>query len=91
MINKSKNKKSTDKDVKPNLVIKVCPNPGCEAVYHNCPKKHTKCNDCGGHIMFINEDTYKKKFSNNWFQYDFETGEYYRPLINSKNQLNSKK
>lgn len=60
-------------------LIKVCPVPGCEAVFHNCPKKHTKCNDCGGNIMQINEDTFWKKFSNNWFQYDFLTGEYYRP------------
>lgn len=60
-------------------LIKVCPDPGCEAVWHNCPKKHTKCNDCGGNIMQINEDTFWKKFSNNWFQYDFETGEYFRP------------
>lgn len=60
-------------------VIKVCPDPGCEAVWHNCPKSHTKCNDCGGRVMRINEETYFKKFSSNWFQYDFETGEYFRP------------
>ncbi len=61
-------------------VIKVCPDPSCEAVYHNCYIKHTRCNDCGGRIMKINETTYWKKFSNNWFQYDFITGEYYRPV-----------
>lgn len=60
-------------------LIKVCPDPGCGAVYHNCPKKQTRCNDCGGNIMQINEDTFWKRFSNNWFQYDFLTGEYYRP------------
>lgn len=27
----------------------------------------------------MDEDTFWKKFSNNWFQYDFESGEYYRP------------
>lgn len=69
-------------DMKALGLIKVCPDPGCEAVFHNCPKKHTKCNDCGGRIMQINEDTFWKKFSNNWFQYDFETGEYYRPSKN---------
>ena len=60
-------------------LIKVCPDPGCEAVYHNIPKSHTKCNDCGGNVMLINGETYWSKFSNNWFQYDFETMEIYRP------------
>jgi hypothetical protein len=57
----------------------VCPDPRCEAVYHNCPKNQTKCKDCGGNIMSINTSTYIKKFAQNWFQYDFTTGEYYRP------------
>lgn len=61
--------------------IKVCVDPGCEAVFHNSPKKHTRCNNCGGRIMSINESTYWKKFSYNWFQYDFLTGAYYRPQI----------
>jgi hypothetical protein len=60
-------------------LIKVCPDPGCEAVWHNIPKSYTKCNDCGGRVMLINEKTFWDKFSNNWFQYDFETGEYFRP------------
>jgi hypothetical protein len=59
-------------------LIKVCPNPQCEAVWHNIPREYTKCNDCGGRVMIINLDTYEKKFSNNWFQYDFNTGEYFR-------------
>ena len=59
--------------------IKVCPDPQCEAVWHCCPKIQTKCKDCGGNIIKINEDTFWKKFSKNWFQYDFETGEYFRP------------
>ena len=66
-------------------IIKVCPDPACEAVYHNCPKKHTKCNDCGGRIMQINEKTYWRKFSNNWFQYDFKTMEYFRPVSGELN------
>jgi hypothetical protein len=61
-------------------VIKVCPVPGCEAVYHHCPKSNTKCLDCCGNIMQINEETYIKKFKNNWFQYDFRTGQYYRAI-----------
>jgi hypothetical protein len=28
--------------------------------------------------MIINENTYFKKFSDNYFQYDFQTGNYYR-------------
>jgi hypothetical protein len=60
-------------------LIKVCPDPGCEAVWHNIPKSYTKCNDCGGRVMLINKDTFWSKFSNNWFQYDFETGKYFRP------------
>lgn len=57
--------------------IKVCPDPGCGAVWHNIPKKYTKCNDCGGRLIIINKKTYSKKFINNFFQYDFETGNYY--------------
>lgn len=29
--------------------------------------------------MEVNADTYWRKFSANWFQYDFNSGEYYRP------------
>ena len=60
-------------------LVKVCPDPGCEAVWHNIPQAYTKCNDCGGRVMLINENTYWNKFSNKWFQYDFETGNYFRP------------
>lgn len=60
-------------------VIKVCLDPTCEAVYHNCSKKLTRCNDCGGRILQINAKTYWNKFSKNWFQYDAESMEYYRP------------
>jgi len=56
-------------------LIKVCPDPNCEAIWHNIPKSYTKCNDCGGRVMLINEKTYRSKFLNNWFQYDFLTGE----------------
>jgi len=60
-------------------LIKVCGDPHCDAVWHYVPKSHTRCNDCGGRIMLINEETYWSKFSQNWFQYDFRTGEYFRP------------
>lgn len=62
------------------LFIKVCPDPQCEAVYHNCPEKHTRCNDCGGRVMKINKDTYESKFAGNWFQYDFTSMNYFRPV-----------
>ena len=65
-------------------LIKVCPNPNCEAVYHNIPKSYTKCNDCNGRVMLINEETYWKKFSNNWFQYNFINGEIFRPQKTSQ-------
>lgn len=59
--------------------IKVCPDPHCDAVWHNCPKKQTRCENCDGWIIKINEQTYWKKFSNHFFQFDFETMELYRP------------
>lgn len=72
-------------DGKPKLgevlgLIKICGDPHCDAIFHNCPKKHTKCNDCGGRLIQINEDTFWKKFSNYFFQYDFKTMEYFRPM-----------
>jgi len=60
-------------------LIKVCGDPGCEAIFHNIAKKHTRCNDCNGRLIEINEDTFWTKYSNNYFQYDFETNEYFRP------------
>jgi len=67
-------------------IIKVCGDPHCEAIWHNCPKKHTKCKDCGGRIMHINEETYWKKYSQNFFQYDFETVEYFYPKNPEENK-----
>jgi hypothetical protein len=60
--------------------IKVCGDPQCDAVYHNCPVKITRCPDCNGRIMKINNETYNKKFANYWFQYDFVTMSYFHPL-----------
>ena len=62
-------------------IIKVCPNPNCQAVYHNIPKKITRCNDCGANVMKINEDTFWKKFALNFYQYNFTTMEFYRPIL----------
>lgn len=63
-------------------LTKVCPDPGCSTVWHNCPKKHTRCNNCSGHIMAINAETFWKKFSLEWFQYNFQSGELFRPISN---------
>jgi hypothetical protein len=59
--------------------IKVCGDPHCEAIFHNIPKEVTKCNDCNGRVITINEDTYWKKYSDNFFQYDYNTMEFYYP------------
>jgi hypothetical protein len=56
-------------------IIKVCPDPNCDSVYHNVPAKATKCLNCDGWIIKINENTYKKKFIQNFFQYDYITNE----------------
>ncbi len=69
---------------KQSSVIKVCGDPQCDAVYHNCPVKITRCRDCNGRIIKINNETYNKKYANYFFQYDFLTMNYYRPL---KSQL----
>lgn len=61
-------------------MIKLCVDPHCDAIFHNIPRAVTRCSDCNGRIIIINEETYRKKFQYNWFQYDYHTGEYYRPL-----------
>lgn len=60
-------------------MIKICGDPCCEAIFHNVEKKNKKCNDCGGRIILINDDTYKKKYASNFFQYDYKSMDYYRP------------
>ena len=59
----------------PRGIIKVCPDPTCEQVHHNCEKKASYCTNCGHRIMEINEKTYLKKFVRNAFQVDFKTDE----------------
>lgn len=56
-------------------VIKVCANPICGDVTHNCPKKACYCANCGMRLMEINEKTYLKKFVRTPFQFDFKTGQ----------------
>jgi len=67
--------------------VKICGNPHCDAIWHNIPKKITRCKNCNGNIIIINEKTYNKKFKNNFFQYDYETDEYYRIIKNEFIQL----
>jgi hypothetical protein len=68
------------KDAKLGL-IKVCVEPTCEALWHNCPTEIKKCADCGGSIKMINQETYFKKFAFRFFQYDQPSGDFFRPKI----------
>lgn len=70
------------------LYIKICPNPHCEAIYHNIQKKVTKCIDCNFNIIIINKKTYYKKFYNYFFQYDYNTMNLYRPQKSIQLQIN---
>jgi len=63
-------------------VIKVCGDPHCEAIFHNVPEREKRCKDCGGRMMKINEMTYKSKYAKNYFQYDWKSMDYFRPLTN---------
>jgi hypothetical protein len=67
--------------------IKLCGDPHCDAIYHNIPKKITACNDCNGRLIEINEKTYFKKYYNYFFQYDFLTGNLFRPVKKLTDQL----
>jgi len=60
-------------------MIKKCPDPGCETIYHNCTKKDKKCLNCGGSIKVINESTFLRKYKNWFFQYDCVTDKIFRP------------
>jgi hypothetical protein len=60
-------------------MIKKCPDPGCETIYHNCTEKDKKCLNCGGSIKMINESTFLRKYKNWFFQYDYVTDEIFRP------------
>ncbi len=51
--------------------LKVCINPHCDAVAHNCNKKETHCRDCDSGLVEINKGTYQEKYINNYFQYDY--------------------
>jgi len=56
-------------------MIKVCINEHCDEVAHNIKQSEKRCRNCNGILVKINQKTYEDKFSKNWFQYDYETGE----------------
>lgn len=64
--------------------IKVCINQHCEEVAHNCDKKETRCRSCNGILVAITEQHYWKKFAPLFFQYDYQTGELYKPQKQSQ-------
>jgi len=75
------NKEKSETKPQLSLCIKICGDPHCDAIFHNCPDEAKKCLDCGGKLIKINEKTYQSKFALNFFQYDYKVGndEYYRP------------
>ncbi|MDV7397550.1 hypothetical protein RZS08_39485, partial [Arthrospira platensis SPKY1] len=68
-------------------VTKVCIDPHCEEVAHNCPKSETRCRTCGMVLVEINEKTYEAKFRDAMWQIDYRTGRYYRPILKEGTQL----
>lgn len=60
-------------------VIRVCPNPNCDAIFHNVPPRKTECLDCSARTVTISEEWYWKKFSDSFFQYDYNTHEFFYP------------
>lgn len=68
--------------------IRVCINPHCEAIMHNCSPAHTRCPDCDTYAVAINYDLFFKKYRNHYFQYNMNTGEIFRfPAQPNKKQL----
>ena len=57
------------------LPTKVCLDPCCQEVALNCPVKTTRCKNCGSRLIIINQKTYEEKYKNDFFQYDYLTGE----------------
>lgn len=68
-------------------VLKVCIDPHCEEVAHNCPKTETRCRNCGMLLVKINEMAYRKKYAYNTFQIDYETGDLITDQVISSVQL----
>jgi hypothetical protein len=56
-----------------NKVLKVCVDPNCEEIAHNIDKKETRCRNCNCLMVEINKETYRSKFIENYFQYDYSS------------------
>ncbi len=69
-------------------MIKVCIDPMCDEVAHNCEQSEKRCRSCDMKLVTINQATYWKKYSMNFFQYDYQTGNLYRPVINRQLTFN---
>ena len=54
-------------------MIKVCPNPTCDAVWHNCKTEDKKCKNCGFTIKEIDTKTYTRKYKEFPMQFDYIT------------------
>lgn len=52
-------------------MIKVCVNPTCEELAHNCKAGATYCKNCGGRMIKINNTTYWSKYLLHYWQYDY--------------------
>jgi hypothetical protein len=61
-------------------VIKVCLDDQCSEVAHFIERSEKHCRNCGKTMIAINWQTYEKKFADEYFQYDYRTGDFYRPL-----------
>jgi hypothetical protein len=55
-------------------MIKACIDPQCDEIAHNIEKQETHCRSCGGLLVTINQKSFVDKFINNFFQYDYTTG-----------------
>lgn len=60
-------------------MIKVCINPQCDEVLHNTPAKATRCPNCDMRLVAISEKCYQQKYAGSIFQFDYLTGDPYRP------------
>jgi hypothetical protein len=65
-------------------VIKVCMNPMCDEVAHFIEKAEKRCRNCNTRMIAIDEKTYWAKYAENYFQYDYRTGDFYYPARNSQ-------
>jgi hypothetical protein len=57
------------------IVLKICIDPHCSEIAHNCPKSETKCRTCSMKLVEISRSTFEKKFLNFPFHFDYRTGE----------------